>query len=80
MNTQTALSGPLFSFMIAHPFITLFVIIWSLVWKLIALWQAGKHNHLTIFIIIGVVNTVGLLEIIYLIWLYFKDKEEQKTA
>jgi Family of unknown function (DUF5652) len=76
MNTQ-ALNGQLFAYMIAHPWITLSVIIWIAVWKLSALWQAAKHNQLTWFIILGVLNTMGALEIIYLVWIYFKDKKTE---
>ncbi|MFA4844338.1 MAG: DUF5652 family protein [Candidatus Margulisiibacteriota bacterium] len=42
------------------------VIVWSLVWKGLALWQAGKNNQLGWFICLLVLNTVGLLEITYL--------------
>ena len=74
MNTQV-MNVQLLDYMSAHPWITLSVIIWIAVWKLSALWQAAKHNQLTWFIILGVLNTLGILEIIYLIWIYFKDKK-----
>lgn len=41
--------------------------VWELVWKLIALWKAGRNNQLAWFIVIALVNTVGILPIIYLI-------------
>ena len=58
-----------------HPLMFALIVIWSVVWKLIALWKAVKHNHLTIFIVLGILNTVGVAEIIYLVYLYFKDKK-----
>lgn len=45
---------------------------WSLIWKAIAAWRAARNNHLAWFIAIFVVNTIGLLEIIYL--LFFSKK------
>ena len=39
---------------------------WSLVWKGIALWYAGRNAHLGWFITLFIVNTLGILEIIYI--------------
>jgi len=41
--------------------------LWDIVWKLIALWKAGRNNHLGWFICIAVFNTVGILPIVYLL-------------
>lgn len=62
-------------YMSTNPWIIL-LLLWSLIWKLTALWNAAKRNHLTIFIVLGVVNTAGIAEIIYLTYLYFKDKKK----
>jgi Family of unknown function (DUF5652) len=40
---------------------------WSLVWKGIALWKAGRNNQMGWFIFIFLINTLGILEIVYLI-------------
>lgn len=64
-------------FINTHPGIFLFLIIWSIVWKLVALWKAAKHNHLIFFIVLGFINTVGVAEIIYIVYLYFKDNKPQ---
>lgn len=76
MNTQI-LSEAVSSYMSANPWIIL-LIIWSIVWKLIALWKAAKNNHLTIFIVLGVLNTAGIAEIIYITYLYFKERGNNK--
>ena len=44
----------------------LLLILWSLFWKGLALWHAGRRGQPWWFVIILVVNTVGILEIIYL--------------
>lgn len=48
------------------------LIIWTLFWKGLALWHSVKRNSLGWFVLILIVNTVGLLEIGYLIWLKSK--------
>jgi len=40
--------------------------IWDAVWKLIAMWKAGRNNHLAWFICIAIFNTIGILPIIYI--------------
>ncbi|MBN2096495.1 hypothetical protein JW752_03810 [Candidatus Peregrinibacteria bacterium] len=50
------------------------LIIWSLIWKGIALWKCGRNNQLYWFIALLLLNTVGLLEIVYLIW-FQKEKK-----
>ncbi len=37
------------------------------VMKVIAMWKAARNNHLAWFIIIAVINSVGILPIIYII-------------
>jgi len=74
MNTQI-FSEVIASYMVANPWFIL-LLVWSAIWKLIALWKAAKHNHLTIFIILAVLNTMGIAEIIYIGYLYFKEKEK----
>jgi methionyl-tRNA synthetase len=39
---------------------------WSLVWKGLALWHAGRRGQPWWFVILLVVNTAGILEIVYL--------------
>ena len=58
------------------------VMIWSLAWKGIALWKAAGKKHLIWFVLILVVNTIGILEILY-IFLFSKlnlsGKEEKRV-
>jgi hypothetical protein len=54
------------------------LIIWDVVWKLIALWKAGGSKQLVWFIVLGVLNTVGLLPIVYL--LFFQKKHAAITT
>ena len=44
----------------------IFAIIWEFVWKGFALWRAGRNNDLTWFVLIFILNTLGILPIIYI--------------
>lgn len=50
---------------------------WSIVWKLLALWKSARKNHVAWFIIIAIVNTIGILEILY-IYVFSDAKKEKK--
>jgi hypothetical protein len=54
----------------------LFVIllIWETVWKGIALWKAAKETQIYWFIAILILNTVGILPILY-IFVFKKGKK-----
>lgn len=56
------------------PAIIIPLLLWSLAWKGVALWRAGRNNQLTWFIVLLVVNTLGILEIIYIFALQKKSK------
>jgi len=43
-------------------------LIWELVWKGLALWRAARNEHKWWFVAIMVVNSVGILPIVYLVW------------
>ncbi len=49
-------------------FIWLFIIIlaWSYIWKLLALWKSARKGSVVWFIILALVNTIGILEILYI--------------
>jgi hypothetical protein len=42
------------------------IMVWSLFWKGIALWNASKRSEPWWFIALLVINTLGILEIIYI--------------
>lgn len=45
---------------------------WTLAWKGVSLWKAARNGHKEWFVILLVVNTLGLLEIAYIY--FFADK------
>jgi methionyl-tRNA synthetase len=42
------------------------IVVWGLVWKGFALYRAGKQNQPGWFVALFLINTVGVLEILYL--------------
>jgi len=39
--------------------------LWEVIWKAIGLWHAGSDRNLLWFVLMFVLNTLGILEIIY---------------
>ncbi len=48
------------------------LIIWTIIWKGIALWKAGRNDDLLWFVLIFILNTVGILPIIYIFFIQNK--------
>lgn len=48
------------------PFLALILVIWTLSWKGIALWRSAKNNQKYWFVTVFLLNTFGILEILYL--------------
>lgn len=42
------------------------IIIWSIVWKGIALWHSARSKQLAWYIGLLIINTAGILEILYI--------------
>ena len=42
------------------------IVVWSLVWKGLALWKSSRRNQKVWFVVMLVLNTVGILEILYI--------------
>ncbi len=40
--------------------------VWDLAWKGWALWRAGRNNHLGWFVALLLINSLGILPIVYL--------------
>ncbi|MFH1575885.1 MAG: DUF5652 family protein [Candidatus Nealsonbacteria bacterium] len=53
------------------------VLLWVLPWKGVALWKAAKNGHKKWFIALFLVNTLALLEIIYIF--YFSKPKKQEN-
>jgi len=52
-----------------NPWFVWIFLIWVFFWKGRALWKASQKKHLVWFVILLLVNTMGLLEIAYIFFL-----------
>ena len=59
-------------------FLLVAIVIWSEVWKVMALWKAGRKNSLAWFIVLALVNTIGILDILYIY--VFSEMKHKGTA
>ena len=63
------------------PWLLVLMLVWSLVWKGLALWRASRNGQRIWYIVLLLVNTLGLLEILYLnLWEKNEEEEKEKPA
>ena len=75
-NDPTGIS----TWLLAHPYVLAIITIWSLIWKGLALWKSSKKNSIIWFIVLLVVNTIGILEILYIFIFSELGKSRQAQA
>lgn len=54
------------------------LLLWELIWKGIACWKAGRNDQLVWFVALFVLNTAGILPIIYLLFFQKAQKKAKK--
>lgn len=74
-TTDPTLSFIFGSFLGFALIILIALIIWSLIWKGIALYKSARSGHKVWFIVFLIINTLGILEIIY-IFLINRNKKK----
>ncbi len=52
--------------LIGYGFVLGLLVIWSIVWKALALWKSARAGSKVWFVVFLFVNTLGILEMIYL--------------
>jgi hypothetical protein len=55
------------------------IVVWSLIWKGLALWRAAKNDSKVWYVALLVLNTVGILEILYY-FVFGKRKSGAKSS
>jgi len=63
----------LVEFITNHSWVIVLVLLWTLPWKAAALWRSARRAQLGWFLTMLVLNTLGILEIVYLV--FFSDKQ-----
>ena len=65
-------------FILLNPFVLITLIVWTFIWKGISLWMSARRGQRNWFVALLVLNTLGILEIAYI--LYTKNKEQNNTV
>ncbi|HDY72756.1 MAG TPA: hypothetical protein ENH90_01195 [bacterium] len=60
-----------------NPWFIPLIVFWTIPWKGVALWKASKNNHKKWFVVLLFLNTLAVLEIIYI---FFFSKNKQAAA
>ena len=63
---------------LSNPWVVMAIVLWTIPWKGIALWKSARQSHKAWFIALLLINTVGLLEILY-IFLFSKKSKKIET-
>lgn len=58
--------------------VVMLIVIWSLIWKGLALWRAARRGEKAWYVVLLILNTVGILEIIYYYLIAKTDKVSEK--
>lgn len=55
---------------------------WALAWKGVALWKASQKGKKAWFVLLLILNTFGVVEILYIFWLskYSGGKKEEQIS
>ncbi len=61
----------------SNPYVILAITLWELVWKGIALWHAAKRDEKKIYILLLVLNTIGIFPIGYLVYIKWIEKKKK---
>jgi hypothetical protein len=64
---------------LTNPYILIPLALWSATWKGFALWRAAKNHSTPWFVALMVINTLGILEILYL-FVFSKNNFSRKDA
>ena len=64
-------------FLIQNPWVILLLVLWTIPWKGVALWKAARLRDKWWFIAILIINTLAVLEILY-IFIFSKRKTLKK--
>lgn len=59
---------------ISSPLALSLLIVWSLAWKGVALWKSARRGNKKWFVALLVINTAGILEMVY-IFIFSKKKK-----
>lgn len=75
MEPMTCCGFPCGGFGLIEILLIVFAILFDFILKGIALWHAGKNQQLVWFIVLLIINSIGILPLIYLLFVDKKKKD-----
>ncbi|KKP93264.1 MAG: hypothetical protein US25_C0014G0011 [Candidatus Moranbacteria bacterium GW2011_GWE1_36_7] len=63
--------------LLENPWIIILILLWTLPWKAAALWRSARRGHVGWFLTIIILNTLGILDILY-IFIFSRLGKEKK--
>ncbi|MCX6783998.1 MAG: DUF5652 family protein [candidate division WWE3 bacterium] len=75
MLSNLSATSPILDFYFKYSWVLIILVLVDVILKGMALWQAGRNNQKSWFVALFLLNTVGVLPIIYL--LFFKKTPTQ---
>jgi len=63
--------------LLEHPWIIIFILVWTLPWKGVALWRAARNGHFRWFWALILINSLAILDIIYILFFSNPNVEEK---
>ena len=64
------------NYLATHQWILFVVVLWTLPWKGVALWKAARRRDISWFVAILILNTLAILEIIYIFFVSRKPQAD----
>lgn len=55
------------------------ILVWTLAWKCYSSWLAAKNNSKKWFVALIILNTAGILDIIYVFWVAKKSMKDFRS-
>lgn len=65
-------------FLLDNLWIMPLVVLWCLPWSAVALWKAARNSHKAWFVVLFLLNSLAILEIVYIFW--FSRKKTKKVS
>jgi len=66
-------------YILEHPWVLILIALWTVPWKGYALWKSARFNQPVWFVALLLVNTLAILEILY-IFVFSKKKPESGST
>lgn len=66
MDSSQLLGAQAPTYVLAMIVLLFILMVWTLIWKGWALWQAARQGSKVWFVVLLIVNTVGILDILYI--------------